>query len=180
MRFFVISPLIISHIFWRTMTALCAKCAPNFRSEKPSKFCFSPHSFKGYSPEYSIIIILGCVGMIIAENYIVYSEQSGDIFRIRNKEAPLCPGCGSLLSGYDTRLRHCIGSDGLQKWFRLRRMKCPTCKRLHLEIPSFMEPSKHYESELIRRTVSGAGDDCPADDSTIRRWKNHPPGLPRK
>lgn len=62
----------------------------------------------------------------------------------------------------------------------LRRLRCSHCGRLHLEIPDVMQPQKHYAAEVIRKVEAGELGSCPADDSTIRRWKkeNHPPDLP--
>jgi len=33
-----------------------------------------------------------------------------------------------------------------------------------------LAPRKHYVSEVIEAQLDGTSDDCPADDSTIRRW----------
>ena len=118
--------------------------------------------------------------MIITQRYTVVQCEDGEHFKIKNLLPPLCPRCGVLMSGYDTRLRHCIGSDGVPRWFRLRRLRCPSCGQLHLEMPDLMEPKKHYEAQVISDTVAGEDSICPAEDSTIRRWKKHPPGLPRK
>jgi len=43
-----------------------------------------------------------------------------------------------------------------------------------------MASKKHYEARLIEDVMAGRSDSCPADDSTIRRWKNgkYPPSLP--
>lgn len=108
--------------------------------------------------------------MIIAKNYDISERADGRVV-IKNHDAPLCPSCGVLMSGYDTRLRHCIGSDGTSRWYSLRRMRCPSCEHLHLELPDFMEPKKHYGSQVIRDTLAGIEKGCPAEDSTIRRWR---------
>lgn len=118
--------------------------------------------------------------LIIAINYTVEYDETRKVYKIRNKDAPLCPDCGQLLSGYDTRARHVVDSSGQIFWYRLRRLKCPGCEKLHLELPDFMAPKKHYEARLIEDVMAGRSDSCPADDSTIRRWKKgkYPPSLP--
>lgn len=108
--------------------------------------------------------------MIITKNYDVLELEDGR-FKIKTKDAPYCPFCHTLASGYDTRLRHCIGNDGVSRWFVLRRLRCPSCKHIHLEIPDLMEPKKHYDAQTIQKVLSGTEDGCPAEDSTIRRWK---------
>jgi hypothetical protein len=118
--------------------------------------------------------------MIIASRYRIEKDESADVYRVRNLDAPLCPSCGSLCSGYDTRSRHSIDGAGVVRWFALRRLLCPTCGKLHTELPDFMRPRKHYDGDVIAAAMESSTGDCPADDSTIRRWrrKNHPPGLP--
>ena len=118
--------------------------------------------------------------MIIATRYTVELDEARGAYRIRSLQTPLCPDCGLLLSGYDTRRRHVIDDTGAARWFLLRRLRCSSCGKLHLEIPDFMQARKHYEAQLIRDVLAGRSESCPADDSTIRRWKNEksPPGLP--
>lgn len=118
--------------------------------------------------------------MIIATRYTVELDEARGAYRIRSLQTPLCPDCGRLLSGYDTRRRHVIDDTGAARWFLLRRLRCPSCGKLHLEIPDFMQARKHYEAQLIRDVLAGLSESCPADDSTIRRWKNEksPPGSP--
>lgn len=110
--------------------------------------------------------------MIIAVNYIEEYDEKKDVYKIRNTDAPVCPDCAQLLSGYDTRRRHVVESSGAVRWFKLRRLKCTNCERLHLELPDFMVPKKHYDSRVIQDVLSGQTASCPADDSTIRRWRS--------
>ncbi len=109
--------------------------------------------------------------MIITHHYQLDYDSEQNLYIVHSKQAPMCPDCGRLLSGYDSRRRRVIGSDGKAYYFRLRRLKCLHCDCLHLEIPDIISPGKHYSAEVIRQACSGKGDSCPADDSTIRRWK---------
>ena len=108
--------------------------------------------------------------LIIAINYTVEYDEARKVYRIRNKDAPFCPDCGQLLSGYDTRARHVIDSAGQICWYRFAT-KGSGCKKLHLELPDFMAPKKHYEARVIQDVLSGKTDSCPADNSKIRRWR---------
>lgn len=110
--------------------------------------------------------------MITVNNYIVEYDETLGAYKIQSAEAPVCPVCGQLLSGYDRRARHIIDSLGNVHWFSLRRLRCNNCKKLHLELPDFMRPNKHYEAQLIKDVLAGRSDFCPADDSTIRRWRS--------
>ena len=55
--------------------------------------------------------------------------------------------------------------------YKLRRVKCPGCCRLHVEAPDVIEPRKHYEKAAIEAALTGSADVCAAEDSTIRRWR---------
>jgi len=71
----------------------------------------------------------------------------------------------------DSKRRQVIESDGSKVPFSLRRLKCNDCSKLHTELPAFMVPHKHYASEVIEAELDGSRDDCPADQSTMDRWK---------
>ena len=116
--------------------------------------------------------------MIIATRYAIEQVEGADAFKIRNHDAPLCPDCGSLCSGYDTRSRRVFGDDGRPTRYKLRRVRCPLCDVLHLEQPDFMRPRKHYAATVIYAALEGDGN-CPAENTTIWRWRkeNYPPGL---
>ncbi len=116
--------------------------------------------------------------MLIIKNYRIETDTDGTK-TVYSEETPFCPGCGSLLSGYDRRLRTVLCGDGSKEIYSLRRLYCSRCRCIHLEMPGFILPRKHYAAQLIADTVRGDADYCPADDSTIRRWrKNYPPVLP--
>jgi hypothetical protein len=42
---------------------------------------------------------------------------------------------------------------------------------LHTVIPNIIQPYKHYDSLAIQGVISGGGDDCAADNSTMYRWR---------
>lgn len=59
----------------------------------------------------------------------------------------------------------------------LRRLICPECRRLHLELPDVLVPQKHYASEVIENVVDEVSteedestEDYPCGD-TMERWK---------
>lgn len=116
--------------------------------------------------------------MLIVKRYRV-ETIADNIKLVYSQETPLCPVCNFLMSGYDKRRRSVIRDDGEREIYLLRRFRCPQCKSIHLQIPDCIEPQKHYAAEIISNTITGAADCCPADNSTIRRWKKNPPVLPR-
>ena len=109
--------------------------------------------------------------MIIAYDYFIEQDIKTEVYRVKGRFAAYCPDCRRLLTGYDTRRRTVIGDDGKPVVFLLRRLRCSECEKLHLEIPDFIAPYKHYSAETIRHALLEGGGSCPADDSTIRRWK---------
>ena len=64
-----------------------------------------------------------------------------------------------------------ITSEGKRKTYRIRRLKCKGCGKLHSELPGCMPPNKHYATEVIEGELDNSRDDCPADNRTISSWK---------
>ncbi len=67
---------------------------------------------------------------------------------------------------YDSEVRHII----------VRRMKCPSCRKLHIELPDCLVPYKQYAAEIIENEIDGVvsedslcTEDCPCD-KTVKRW----------
>lgn len=108
--------------------------------------------------------------MVLVTDYTIEPIAGSEFFKIVSRQPPLCPVCGCLLSGYDTRARHIIDGTGTARWYKLRRLRCPCCRTLHIEAPDFMLARKHYDADTIARVRAGHAEDCPAEDSTIRRW----------
>jgi len=117
--------------------------------------------------------------MIIARKYTLETDDIKGIVKVNNQAAPYCPDCGLLLYGYDSRSRRVIDGSGLARWYALRRLRCLDCDRLHIELPDFIISQKHYDAQTIREAVKNISDSCPADNSTIWRWRqeNRPPTL---
>ena len=55
--------------------------------------------------------------------------------------------------------------------FFVRRLRCHTCEKFHTELPSIIQPYRHYASDAIQSVLDGNEAGCAADNSTIRRWK---------
>lgn len=90
---------------------------------------------------------------------------------ISHNEKLCCPDCGGQLKVRDSKRRIVKDETGEQYIFMLRRLYCSQCKKLHTEMPDFMEKFKHYSKNVIESVLNGECDFCTADDSTIRRWK---------
>lgn len=90
---------------------------------------------------------------------------------VASKETSCCPICSHALVGYDRRCRNVKDEAGLTKTYSLRRLKCKACNTIHTELPSFIHPYKHYESNVIEKTLNNDDFTCPAEDSTIGRWR---------
>jgi len=120
--------------------------------------------------------------MLIIRKYHEIIRADG-IREIYIKEPVICPDCGIPLTGYDHRRRTVIDDKGDLCIYSLCRFYCRKCRRLHLALPEIMRPQKRYAAHVIGGAVEGSIDFCPADNSTIRRWKKakaafYPPALP--
>lgn len=71
----------------------------------------------------------------------------------------------------DTKIRYLWNGDGGKDTYRPRRLVCSDCGKLHTELPDCMQPHKHYATDVIEAVLDGRSEDCPADNSTIVRWK---------
>jgi len=109
--------------------------------------------------------------MFITHHYTILFDHEKGLYVVKNRQVPICPDCRAILSGYDSRRRRVIEGDGTVSVYLLRRLKCSPCGRLHLEVPDFIAPAKHYSADIIKQARAGDSETCPADDSTIRRWR---------
>lgn len=105
--------------------------------------------------------------MIITTYYTLKYDAEKDAYRVHSTEPPYCPLCGTLMSGYDTKHRKAIDGAGGVYWLILKRFRCPGCNSYHIQLPDRIQPYKQYEAAVIASPV----DCCPAESSTIRRWK---------
>ena len=97
--------------------------------------------------------------------YVVRSESVG-------VQAPVCPACLGGLVARDSRRRYVIQPDGSRKAYQLRRLRCKKCRGIHTEPPACIQPRKHYGVAVIEGELDQRRKDCPAEDSTRRRWRS--------
>jgi hypothetical protein len=114
--------------------------------------------------------------MIIVSSFKINHNKSTGFFTITTEEIINCPLCSSDLSYRDCIQRKTKNVLGETRNFLLRRLRCqnPKCKKLHTELPSIIQPYKHYDSNTIQSVLDGnvGASECAADNSTIRRWKS--------
>jgi uncharacterized protein YbaR (Trm112 family) len=96
------------------------------------------------------------------------------IFLIKSKESSVCPICSGVLKVRDSKRRKliCTAEEIAVKWYRLRRLVCESCGKLHTELPDCMQPYKHYEADAIQAEIDGSQENPLADDNTLKRWRN--------
>ena len=93
------------------------------------------------------------------------------IFFVKSNEISYCPICSGDLSVRSSKNRKVIKADGTKDTYRLRVLKCKNCGKIHTELPDFIQPFKHYESEVIEAVIDGTSYSCPAEESTQRHWR---------
>lgn len=87
-----------------------------------------------------------------------------------------CPSCGGELSYYDQVLRRIKTGNGEIQKFKMRRLKCKNCTKVHREITDEILPFKHYNREVIKGVINGwitsstiGYEDYPTE-LTMNRW----------
>jgi len=108
--------------------------------------------------------------MLILTHFKVKYNSKTKIYTVKVEQISYCPLCGGDLTVRDSRKRGIIDSGGKKRTFRLRRLKCGNCKKLHTELPDIIQPFKHYTAGVIESVLDGS-DYCPAETSTIKRWR---------
>lgn len=119
---------------------------------------------------HSAPLAIGRAFMIITDNYTLECEPQRKAYRVHSRTAPYCPRCGFLMSGYDNLRRKAIDSTGAVYWLLVRRLRCSRCNSYHIELPSILAPFKQYEESVIC-CANEKQSSCPAESSTMRRWK---------
>lgn len=111
--------------------------------------------------------------MISLSRYALSYDSRRGVYLIRALEdLPACPGCGRPLRAFGYRIRRVIADDGVARLYEIQRLRCDGCRSVQLWLPSFIMPRKYYDARTIRSAISGSSEACPAEDSTIRRWKH--------
>lgn len=64
-----------------------------------------------------------------------------------------CQICQDLLKSYDRHKRKAINGQGEQEVYSLRRLRCSSCKRLHLELPWFLIPYCFLSASQVVRSA---------------------------
>lgn len=110
--------------------------------------------------------------MIVLSQYSVSYDSRRELYLIRALvDLPFCPSCSRQMRAFGYRRRRVIADDGVARFYELQRLRCDACRSVQLWIPSFIQPGKYYDVRTIRAAISGSSEECPAEDSTIRRWK---------
>ena len=71
-------------------------------------------------------------------------KKDGRLCAINRGKEPVCPICGHILKYRDERQRVFKQEVGERKVLYVRRLYCRYCKKLHVELPDFLEKDKQY------------------------------------
>lgn len=72
------------------------------------------------------------------------SAKDGRTRAINRGKEPVCPDCGKTLEYRDERPRVYKKDAGERKIIFVRRLFCRQCRKLHVELPDFLEKNKQY------------------------------------
>ncbi len=95
------------------------------------------------------------------------------IFLVTGEEELSCPCCGGDLKYRDRRQRKALNESGDWVIYRLRRLRCLDCGKLHTELPDFLLPYKRYCRAVFEEVLSGKKPDIPLETRThgkFRAW----------
>lgn len=113
--------------------------------------------------------------MVIIKHYSLEYKEKFNLFYVKSMENPHCPYCEGSFKVIGSRRRIIFRQDGSKEKLIIRRLQCCECHRVSHELPDIIVPYKRYESDVIANTldetVSSQNDCCPAEHSTIQRWK---------
>lgn len=103
-------------------------------------------------------------------------DKNGSMYVV-NRNKSVCPLCGEELHKKGWVRRIVRTKQGEKYFVKLRRLFCNSCKKYHRELPDFLYPYKHYESEIINgvmeRLITSNTlefEDYPCE-MTMTRWK---------
>lgn len=118
-----------------------------------------------------ILFYLRVFALIISKKYLKRYTYKHE-FTIDSRDRKVCPLCCGSLFVRGSRRRKVKEVDGKVAIYRLKRFKCKKCGKMHTEIPDCIIPYKRYSAEVIETELTGGSNQsCPAEKSTIRRWK---------
>jgi len=110
--------------------------------------------------------------MFIVTSFRTRYNEEKEYYEITSSDVPACPYCEGVLEYRNSRQRGVQDEQRNEIMYLLRRFRCEGCRHLHTELPSFIQPYKHYSSSVIQDVLDGGGNTCAADDSTLRRWRS--------
>lgn len=84
------------------------------------------------------------------------TTKSCVFFCMSNELNPECPNCHCKMTHYDSRKRIFRRPGGKVSYIILRRLYCKHCKKMHLELPNFLIPNKHYAAKFIQTILNNA------------------------
>ena len=106
--------------------------------------------------------------MIKIKNYHLYKKK--DSFVVEPDEPIRC-SCGDKVIKRGSKGRYIINNEGVRNRYILKRVYCPACNKLHMVVPDFIEPYKHYDKNVIDGVRNYTNKCSTADNATLYRWK---------
>ncbi|NSK18779.1 DUF6431 domain-containing protein [Dorea formicigenerans] len=106
--------------------------------------------------------------MIQIKNYHLYKKK--DSFVVEPDEPIQC-SCGGKVIKRGSKGRYIINNEGVRNRYILKRVYCPACNKLHMVVPDFIKPYKHYDKNVIDGVRNDTNECSAADNATLYRWK---------
>lgn len=113
--------------------------------------------------------------MVIIKHYSLKCKEHSDLFYVKSREESHCPYCEGGFKVIGSRKRTLLRQDGSECGLIIRRLRCTSCEKISHELPDMVVPYKRYETDAVAEALEEElpfeESSCPAELSTIRRWK---------
>ena len=107
--------------------------------------------------------------MVIISRYRIVKLYKNGIeeYKVLSYESALCPKCGSTLhTVVGSRIRKLYSIEGNKKDYRIRRLYCTSCRKIHHELPDVIVPYKSYDVSSIYNIIIGNKKEVGCDEKT--------------
>ncbi|MFZ3373134.1 MAG: DUF6431 domain-containing protein [Desulfitobacteriaceae bacterium] len=111
--------------------------------------------------------------MVVTKHFTSFCGTNADVIFIKSVEKLTCPVCGGELICISSCNRKGMRDNDQINVYRLRKLRCKQCQKIHLELPYFLIPRKRYEADIYQLILEGKDDGISCDDYTkrdTRKW----------
>jgi len=110
--------------------------------------------------------------MIILSRSQYRLNEIGGIFIVIPALTLQCPICGANQVVLGRRIRSAILPDANNQRYKIRRLRCSGCRKIHHELPDCLVPYKRHCTEIIENVIKDKLEDVPCEPNVIQKIKS--------